>query len=182
MLFYSDTDMKNRFRLYRNGVFYAQDSCAGKQESLRTVKRSEAEQLLHARNTAVQQPLLNLELAKAYLTAADPKMAERTWRDVMREYATHGRDRCVRVRGTRKVPDAYRAYLFLCTDRSEKSREIHAARGGQRLVVQPDGKILIGGDFTTLSCQPTISVTKAREWKGCVCHPAKTCPGDIAAH
>jgi hypothetical protein len=85
--------MKNRFRLYRrNGVYYAQDSCTGKQKSLRTVRRFEAEQLLHARNTAVQQPILNLELAKASLTAADPKMAQRTWRDVMREYATHGRE------------------------------------------------------------------------------------------
>jgi hypothetical protein len=93
-LFYTGAEMKNRFRLFRRrgGVFYPQDSLTGRQESLRTLKRSEAEQLLHARNTAVQQPLLNLEIGKAYLTAADPKMVQRTWRDVMREYATHGRD------------------------------------------------------------------------------------------
>ncbi|MBA2432417.1 MAG: hypothetical protein H0V56_09930 [Chthoniobacterales bacterium] len=45
--------MKNRYRLFRrNGVFYTQDSSSGKQESLRTVNRREAEDLLHARNTA----------------------------------------------------------------------------------------------------------------------------------
>ena len=71
--------MKARCRLYRHhGVFYCQDSSTGKQESLRTVRRQEAEALLHARNSAAQQPLLNFELAKAYLSASDPRMCERT--------------------------------------------------------------------------------------------------------
>ncbi|MBA3543764.1 MAG: tyrosine-type recombinase/integrase [Chthoniobacterales bacterium] len=85
--------MKNRYRMFRRrgGVYYLQDSATGKQESLRTMKRAEAESLLGARNTALQQPLINLEIAKAYLMAADPRMAERTWEDVMGEYATHGR-------------------------------------------------------------------------------------------
>lgn len=86
--------MKNHFRLFRRrgGVFYTQDSVTGRQTSLRTVSRREAEDLLHARNTTAQQPALNLEIAKAYLSASDPKMAQRTWRDVMREFATHGRE------------------------------------------------------------------------------------------
>src|SRR5689334_23105931 len=85
--------MKNRYRMFRRGggVFYLQDSVTGKQESLRTINRAQAEQLLQARNTALQQPLINLEIAKAYLIATDPRMAERTWADVMHEYATHGR-------------------------------------------------------------------------------------------
>lgn len=85
--------MKNRYRLFRRkGVFYCQDSTTGKQESLRTIRRAEAENLLQARNSATQQPLLNLEMAKAYLSASDPRICERTWRDVMREFATHGRE------------------------------------------------------------------------------------------
>ena len=76
--------MKNRYRLFRRrGVFYAHDSVTGKQTSLRTVRRREAEDLLHARNAALQQPLLNLELAKAYLMATDPRMCERSWGDVI---------------------------------------------------------------------------------------------------
>jgi integrase len=36
------------------------------------------------------QPNINLNLARAYLAALDPKMAERTWQAVMDEMATHG--------------------------------------------------------------------------------------------
>lgn len=85
--------MKNRYRLFnRHGVFYVQDSSTGKQQSLQTANRAEAEKLLQAKNNAAQQPLLNLEIAKAYLMAADPRLAERTWAEVMKEFATHGRE------------------------------------------------------------------------------------------
>jgi integrase len=39
--------------------------------------------LLHAKNEAHQQPLINLQIARAYLTASDPQIAKRTWNDVM---------------------------------------------------------------------------------------------------
>jgi integrase len=95
--------MKNRYRLFRRrGVFYCQDNATGRQESLRTIRRKEAEDLLHARNTAALQPILNLEIAKAYLMASDPRMAERTWEDVMREFATHGRE-STQARSTRMM-------------------------------------------------------------------------------
>lgn len=84
--------MKNRYRLFqRRGVFYFQDAQSGKQKSLRTANRAQAEALLQAHNARVQQPCLNLALAKAYLAGTDPRIAERTWRDVMEEFATHGR-------------------------------------------------------------------------------------------
>jgi len=66
--------MKNRFRLYRRtkgGVFYVHDSETGKQESLGTRDRAEATSLLNARNEAVRQPHLNLQIAKAYLAGTD---------------------------------------------------------------------------------------------------------------
>ncbi len=76
--------MKNRYRMFRRrgGVYYLQDSATGKQESLRTIKRAEAESLWQARNNALQQPLINLEIAKAYLIATDPRMAQRTSEDL----------------------------------------------------------------------------------------------------
>lgn len=47
--------MKTRYRMFRRrgGVFYLHDSVTGKQESLRTTTRAEAESLLGARNTAL---------------------------------------------------------------------------------------------------------------------------------
>ena len=47
--------------------------------------------LLHAKNESHAQPILNLALARAYATAHDPKMATRTWRDVMAEMSSHGK-------------------------------------------------------------------------------------------
>jgi len=80
--------MKQRFRLYRRsngGRFYAQDSLTGKQESLGTTGRHEAMRLLHARNEAAHQPLLNVQIARAYLAASDSDATTRNWELVMAE-------------------------------------------------------------------------------------------------
>lgn len=51
-------------------------------------------------NESHRDPTLNLNLARAYLAAHDPKMAQRTWQAVMDEMATHGipttQERCAR--------------------------------------------------------------------------------------
>lgn len=41
-------------------------------------------------NESHREPTLNLNLARAYLAAHDPRMAQRTWQAVMDEMATHG--------------------------------------------------------------------------------------------
>ena len=41
-------------------------------------------------NESERQPTINLNLARAYLAAHDPKMARRTWRAVTDEMAAHG--------------------------------------------------------------------------------------------
>ena len=41
-------------------------------------------------NESHREPALNLNLARAYLAAHDPKIAQRTWQAVMDEMATHG--------------------------------------------------------------------------------------------
>jgi integrase len=80
--------MKQRFRLYRrscSGRFYIHDSVTGKQESLGTAERIEAERLLHSKNEADRQPAINLQIARAYLAAGDPDIMTRTWQAVMDE-------------------------------------------------------------------------------------------------
>ena len=62
-----DITMKNRFILFqRSGVFYSEDTTTGKQASLRTKDKTEALRLLHAKNEAVQQPAMNLQIARVY--------------------------------------------------------------------------------------------------------------------
>src|SRR5580704_15665234 len=78
--------MKSRFNLFnRNGVFYSVDTETGKQHSLRTKNEAEALTLLHSKNEAHRQPVLNLQIARTYLTATDPEVASRTWQTPMDE-------------------------------------------------------------------------------------------------
>jgi len=85
----------------RAGVFYYEDTVTRKQLSLKTRNESEARALLNAKNEAVRQPVLNLQIARAYLTAADPAIACRTWQAVMDQMQTHGKEttqrRCARA-------------------------------------------------------------------------------------
>ena len=75
--------------MYRrsNGIYYAEDTTTRKQESLGTKDESEATALLNSKNEAFRQPVLNLQIARAYLSAADPAVSTRTWQFVMDEIA-----------------------------------------------------------------------------------------------
>jgi integrase len=85
--------MKTKYTLFRrNGVYYSQDSASGQQKSLRTRDETEAHRLLNAMNEAQRQPVLNLHLARAYLTASDPAFVERTWQTVMDQLQARGKD------------------------------------------------------------------------------------------
>jgi hypothetical protein len=78
--------MKSRFILFRRGgVFYCEDTQNSRQTSLRTKSEAEARALLHAKNESIRQPLLNRQMARTYLTAADPQIARRTWQNLMDE-------------------------------------------------------------------------------------------------
>jgi hypothetical protein len=69
--------MKTRFILFRRaGVFYSEDTTTGEQHSLRTEDEAEALTLLHSKNEAHRQPVLNLQIARTYLTATDPRSGE----------------------------------------------------------------------------------------------------------
>ncbi|HZM03540.1 MAG TPA: tyrosine-type recombinase/integrase [Candidatus Saccharimonadales bacterium] len=78
--------MKQRFVLFRRaGVYYSEDTSTRKQISLRTKDEAEALTLLHSKNEAHRQPILNLHIARTYLTAADAEIAKRTWQVPMDE-------------------------------------------------------------------------------------------------
>ena len=98
--------MKQRFILFRRaGGFYSEDTTTRKQTSLRTKDQAEALTLLHSKNEAHRQPVLNLHIARTYLTASDPAFAQRTWQNVMEQMQTHGKDstrtRCARAMKSR---------------------------------------------------------------------------------
>jgi integrase len=75
--------MKTRFRLIHRGergsTFYCVDAETGKRFSLKTKDRDTAKQIILAKNQALRQPSLNLQIAKAYLAGTDSGVATRTW-------------------------------------------------------------------------------------------------------
>ncbi len=79
--------MKKRYRLIRRnlrgGTFYCVDSQTGKRVSLGNACKDEAEQIVSAKNQAERQPMLNLQIAKAYLAGTDAQTSSRTWRDAL---------------------------------------------------------------------------------------------------
>ena len=64
-------------------MFYCEDTTTGKQQSLRTNDEEEANTLLHSKNEARRQPVLNLQIARTYLAATDPEVAKRDWQHVL---------------------------------------------------------------------------------------------------
>jgi hypothetical protein len=79
--------MKQRYRLIRcserGAKFYCVDTFTGKRASLATPNGDEATQIVLAKNQALRQPALNLQIAKAYLAGSDSGVATRTWQQTM---------------------------------------------------------------------------------------------------
>jgi integrase len=94
----------------RGAVLYYEDRTTGQQKSLRTRDESEARRLLQAKNDAVNQPLMNLVMAKTYLAAQDPKLVTRTWADVMQMFCERGKA-STRIRHERVVRSRPMQYL-----------------------------------------------------------------------
>jgi hypothetical protein len=79
--------MKTRYRLIRRGnrggSFYCVDTNTGKRTSLQTSTEDEAQQIIQAKNQAERQPVLNLQIAKAYLAGTDSGISQRTWQQAL---------------------------------------------------------------------------------------------------
>jgi hypothetical protein len=89
MLHQKDKHMKHRFILFqRSGIFYSEETTTGKQTSLRTRDRADAQRLLNAKNEAAHLPAMNLQIAQVYLQHGDPALATRTWLDVHTQIVT----------------------------------------------------------------------------------------------
>ena len=78
-------DMTQRYRKFKRawGMWYAFDNVTGNSVSLKTRVKAEAESKVAAMNETERQPSISLGLAKVYLNATDPKLATRTWQEVM---------------------------------------------------------------------------------------------------
>jgi integrase len=79
--------MKTRYRLIRRGIrgnkFYCVDTSTGKRTSLGTANEDDAKQVVAAKNNSERQPVLNLQIAKAYLAGSDKGMTTRTWQNAI---------------------------------------------------------------------------------------------------
>jgi len=115
--------MNCQFRTFRraSGVWYIENTATRQQESLRTRDTDEAERLLMARNEAHRQPAINMQIARAYLSAADPSSVSRTWQFVMDEMAKgkKGPTKDRWVRGVAQKPFDHIRNLKLVETRAE---------------------------------------------------------------
>ena len=77
--------MSPRYRKFKRtwGMYYAFDTVTGNSTSLKTRVRSEADKKVNAMNETERVPSISLGLARVYLNATDPKLATRTWQEVM---------------------------------------------------------------------------------------------------
>jgi len=79
--------MNTRYRLVtrgsRGGMFYCFDKQTKKRHSLNTTNEDEARQLIEAKNIAERQPMLNTQIAKAYLAGTDNAITTRTWQNAL---------------------------------------------------------------------------------------------------
>jgi integrase len=83
-------DVKTKFRMFRSGksgYYYWHDNATGKQGTLGTPDKRQAQRLLNAKNESCSTPAsaINLQIARAYLNAADPQLVTRTWQEVMEQ-------------------------------------------------------------------------------------------------
>lgn len=81
------------------------DKTTGKRTSLKTTNKDEAEQIVLAKNQALRQPTLNLQIAKAYLAGSDNGVNTRTWQNAI-ESLTHTKQGANKERWERVVKDA----------------------------------------------------------------------------
>lgn len=76
--------MKQQFRMFRRGeVYWCQNNETGKQSTLKTKNKKDANRLLHHMNEAGEKSALNLQIARTYLKASSPKFATRNWQETM---------------------------------------------------------------------------------------------------
>ena len=131
-------NMNTRYRLVfrgiRGGMYYCVDKTTGKRTSLNTTIEDDARQIVEARNNSVRQPILNLQIAKAYIAGSDSGINTRTWQQAI-EALTNTKQGTNRDRWLRVVKD--RALVPLL-------RRVIIETQGEQLL-----KVLQGGTVST---------------------------------
>ena len=109
--------MNTRYRLVfrgiRGGMYYCVDKRTGKRASLHTTNEDAARQIVEAKNNAERQPVLNLQIAKAYIAGTDGGINTRTWKQAI-EAVTNTKQGANKERWQRVVKDAALAPLWSC--------------------------------------------------------------------
>ncbi len=135
--------MKEQFYLFkRNGIYYVEDGATGRQHSLKTKDATAARRILHAKNEAARSPMLNVAMAKVYLSARDPKMLERTWQDAMNEFCSRGKQQTQedRRRVAMRKPQNLLRNLKLVAGATFK---FHTKKGGNGQCILVEGGFII---------------------------------------
>jgi len=87
------------------------DTETGKRTSLGVIGEEEAQEIVEAKNRARRQPMLNLQIAKAYLAGMDTAITTRTWRHAI-EALTNTKHGANRVRWQQVLKDPSLAPLW----------------------------------------------------------------------
>ena len=82
----------------KSGQWYGEEAATPRQCSLCTRDERAAATKIHALCEAARNPLLNRDIGRIYLAGADPKLATRTWAEVMAVYGATGNRATVRQR------------------------------------------------------------------------------------
>jgi integrase len=156
--------MRQRYRLFLRGtVFWCQDNETRKQESLGTKDRAEAVRLLNAKNEAHRQPIINLQIARAYLMVGDPEAAKRTWQNVMDEIVKLKHDTTLRrwlVAVKDKALDGVRALPLLETRATDLLRAMERGKVSTNIYLRRIHNFALGMNW--LPCP----VIPKRMWPG----------------
>jgi len=116
----------------RGGIYYCVDRTTGKRTSLQTTSQDEGRQIVEAKNAAERQPVLNLQIAKAYIAGADSGFTNRTWQQAI-ESVTNTKQGANKERWLRVVKDRALAPLL--------PRVIIETQGEMLLKVLQSGKV-----------------------------------------
>lgn len=124
--------MTLRYRKFKRswGMWYAFDNVTGNSVSLKTRVKAEAEQRVDAMNETERVPSISLGLARVCLNATDPKLATRTWQEVMEHIVAKKKDETRRrweVAIKDKNVDCLRNLSVCETRPSPTSKLLHAS-------------------------------------------------------
>ena len=143
------------------------DNNTGKRTSLRTGSEDEAIQIVQAKNQAERQPILNLQIAKAYLAGSDNGITTRTWQHAIEALTNTKQDankeRWLRVR-LRSVHVHHHSLSAVATRTSARKSGFNCRSPGVA------SRSCLGRPSTsTVDPPPGFGVLPFRIWRGECC-------------